>query len=34
MIIAFREAMAARSGCEVFKDRDEALQWLDVAPFD
>jgi hypothetical protein len=33
MIIAFREAYGAEERMEVFKDRDEALRWLGVAPF-
>ncbi len=34
MIIAFREAYGGEEQIQVFKDRDEALLWLGVAPFD
>ncbi len=34
MFIALREAHGGEEQIEVFKDRNKALQWLDVAPFD
>ena len=34
MIMAFREAYGGEEQIQVFTDRDQALEWLGVAPFD
>jgi len=34
MFIAFREAHGGKEEIQVFNDRQEALQWLGVEPFD